>query len=466
MKSFVFAGIAFSLLLSGAVLAQATPSVLDSTALTEVISAEVQAQGAPAVAVAVVYGGETIFSQGFGMRNRETQDPATPDTLFRIGSTTKPLTAIGILRLVEQGKLDLDAPVVNYVPEFSVNPAIRVRHLLSHTGGLKDNAIPYGRRDPAALSDYIASWDERARFAEAGQVFSYSNPGFDLLGRVIETVSGQSYADYMAQEVFPALGMKRSTLDPNMAMTYPLATGYSRGLLGSTPVRPQVDNVAEYPAGFVFSSVNDLTRLAQFFIQQGVLENQPVLSAERVTAMQTPVTTSGTMGYGLGVFVDDSRGVRAVGHDGAITGYSSFFITLPEQGLGVVVLANIDGFDATPIYDAVLEQLLDLPAVSAEPAPALTAEQLAEYVGAYTVENIYGEEPITVTIALQEGVLKAAIVGQGTFVLRPSHPDRFKLYLGEMDMGAEVSFLRDATGAVQFISAGARAGARQADIPN
>ncbi|MBK8024652.1 MAG: beta-lactamase family protein [Chloroflexi bacterium] len=433
---------------------------LDAEALKTEIERLREEGGAPGLAVAVVYDGEVIFSEGFGVRNTETNDPVTADTLFRIGSTTKPLTAIGLLMLVEQGLLDLDAPVSSIVPEFQAGDDITVRHLLSHMSGLSDNAEPYGRLDPEALRDYVAALGEGARFAPAGEVLSYSNPGFDVAGRVIEVVSGQHYADYMADKVFPALEMRRTTLYPNLAMTYPLAVGYSRGLLGNAPVRPMVDNVAEYPAGFIFSSVNDLTRLAQVVLDKGMLDGEPILSAELAAEMQTPAAMLGTTGYGLGLIVGDYQGVRTLGHDGAINGYSSYFNTIPEYGLGVIVLASVDGFDALPIFEEIADLLLDLPKSTMAAGPSLPAEALAEYAGEYVLSDIYGGEVASIRIAVEEEDLVATVTGQPPLQLVPAAADVFEIAFGGVQVGQQAIFVRDAAGAVQYLNVGFRAAAR------
>lgn len=438
----------------------AQETTVDLTPLTEVIEAQLTEQRTPGLGIAIILNGDVILSEGFGVRSLETNDPVTADTLFRIGSTTKPLTTIGLMLLVEDGLIDLDAPVSSYVPEFTVSDAITVRHLLSHTSGMSDYADPFGRTDAAALSDYIASLDQRALFAQPGEALSYSNPGFDTLGRIIEVVSGQTYADYMADVVFPALGMERSTLLSNVAMTYPLAVGHSRNVMAIDPVRPMPDNAAEYPAGFVYSSPNDLLQLAQFVINAGVVDGETVLSEALAREMQSPVARIASDGYGLGLFVSDYRGAVLVGHDGAINGYASFFNTLPEYGLGVIVLANAGWFNPTPIFDAVVDLLIDLPALEAAPPPELTAEALEEYTGTYEAQDVYGAVSTVITVSVEEGALIAHVTGQPTLSLIPAATDLFEIYVSDLKLGTQVFFQRNSAGEVAFINVGFRSGAR------
>ncbi len=449
------------LLLLWVVPVSAQENKVDFAPLVEFIEAQMQAQTVPGLAVAVIYQGEVVFAEGFGVRSIESEDPVTPATLFRIGSTTKPLTVTGLLRLVEAGLVDLDAPVVTYVPEFAVSDAITVRQLISHTAGLKDAATPYGRTDADALADYVASFDAESAFAPPGAVLSYSNPGFNTAGLVIERVSGQSYADYMAQQVFPALHMSRTTLYPNVAITYPLAVGHLPGRSGLEVVRPNPDNAAEYPAGFVFSSVEDLSNLALLLLQEGQLDGQPVLSADSVQMMQTPVLEiePGRSGYGLGLFTGEWRGEQRVGHGGAINGYTTSFELLPEHELGVILLANVAGFNAEPTHEIVFDLLLDVPEPAPRPAPELDAAALEAYTGDFRQTRIDGAVVVTIRFTLDDNNRLIALSPDAPPIeLRPLRPDVFNMFISGVPRPVgQVAFIRDADGQVQFASTGFRA---------
>jgi CubicO group peptidase (beta-lactamase class C family) len=425
--------------------------------LREVIETQLEVQNAPGLAVAVVFEDEIVFSEGFGVRSTETEEAVTPDTLFRIGSTTKPLTAIGLLRLIELGEVDLDESVSAYVPEFPLGDDITVRHLLSHTAGLRDDARGFGSLAADALETWVASLTpENALFADPGLVMSYSNPGFNIAGRVIEAVSGQPYADYMADEVFAPLGMDRSTLYSNIAITYPVAVGYTPGMFGLTTQRPNPDNAEEYPSGFVFSTAEDLAQLARFILNDGVVDDETVLAPELAAEMgtaQVEVEALNTA-YGLGLFLQEYRSTARVGHGGAIFGYSSFFDTLPEYDLGVIVLANVAGFDAEPIFEAAVDALVELPAPE---EPELHApEALEDYTGSYEQRTVAGELLITIDISLDEDALTATVEGQPTLALRPTSPDAFDVYFGDMRVGS-IAFVRGARGEIAFGHFGYRA---------
>ena len=427
----------------------------DFAPLAATIEAEMAAQQVPGLAVGVLHNGEMIFSQGFGVADVTTNRPVTPATSFRIGSITKPLTAIGLMQLVEAGQVDLDQPVVSYVPEFIVNDQITVRQLLSHSSGLGDAAIPYGRTDAAALQDYVASLVPASAFAPPGTLFSYSNPGFNILGRMIETVSGMPYADYMTTEVFPALGMTQTTFTRDIAIANGLALGYYPGRNAPEAVERDPDNGAEYPSGFAFSTVEDLARVAKVLLDDGSLDGQQVLQPETVQAMQTPVIRVKPleMGYGLGLVIRSQAGETVIGHNGNINGYSASLELIPSQELAVIVLANRNNFETTRITQAAFE--LFLGEIEAPPAVAIEVDEatLASYAGRYVMSSAFPEEPSeVVTVAVQEGSLTASLPDV-TFELRPVAPDLFALYVpGVAEPLTQLAFVRNELGAIQYMS--------------
>jgi CubicO group peptidase (beta-lactamase class C family) len=428
------------------------------TPILKTIKTEMVNQKVPGLAIAIVQNGKIIFQEGFGVRNIETKDPVTPTTVFRIGSTTKPLTVIGIMQLVEAGKIKLDDPVVKYLPEFKVNSQITIRQIISHTSGMADMGNPYGRTDAAALKDYVNSLTPESSFAPPGVVLSYSNPGFNVAGLVIERVSGMSYSDYMAKSVFPMLKMSRTTLNSNIAMTYPLAVGYETKQTGLETVRPNPDNAAEYPAGFVFSTVQDLANLALFILQDGKInDGKSVLSPSAVKLMKTPILGIKPLkiSYGLGLIIAEERGTSIIGHDGAINGYSSYFQTIPAANLGVIILANKSGFNADKIFQSVVDSFSKLPKLQTKTPPKLDAAALAAYAGEYKIHNPTNKTIDILKVSVKQGKLIAQTSGQPDCELRPLSADLFNLFIGDQ-MISYVSFLRDDQGQIEFLNFGLR----------
>src|SRR5215470_900223 len=242
--------------------------------LEKVALAELAETNTPGAAVGVVSGDRLVLAKGFGVSNVETGAPVTPDMLFRLGSTTKMFTAAALVTLSEEGKLKLDEPIGKYARGLSPKVSqLTADQLLSHTSGLKDDAVMNGLHDDSALGETVRQVKADFLFAEPRRIFSYSNTGYWLAGYLIEQVSGGNYADLLSERLFKPLGMQRTTLRPTIAMTWPLSQGHNVPKGGSPQViRPFADNAGNWPAGSIFSSVNDLARFTIAFMNGGRLE--------------------------------------------------------------------------------------------------------------------------------------------------------------------------------------------------
>jgi CubicO group peptidase (beta-lactamase class C family) len=327
----------------------------------------------PGLAVAVVHGCQIIYARGFGVTNAEERGvDVTPSTLFRVGSVTKPLTGTVAMRLMEEGKLLLDAPVATYVPEFGAPYSgelarVTVRMLMNHTSGLPSEATDHGASDASALARH-------ARFAvpnypvlfPPGRFWSYSNLGIDVLGHIIASLAGKSFAEAMEESLFAPVGMCRTTFDPKVAMTYPLALSHDRDDSGNLKVRHRfVDNAAEHPDGFAVSTVLDLANFAILHLQGGRFREVMLLRPESIAQMHKgsiDLYLANYTEYGLTFFTGLHKGLRRVWHDGAIDRYGSRLMMIPDRGIAVVVSwsrAN-DFWDAiNGIVDHVCDQLLE-----------------------------------------------------------------------------------------------------------
>src|SRR5215468_3908962 len=269
---------------------QPQPSKPDFGELEKVALAELAETNTPGAVVGVVSGDRLIFAKGFGVSNVETGAPVTPDMLFRLGSTTKMFTAAALVMSAEEGKLRLDEPIGKYAKGLSPKIAgLTANQLLSHTAGLKDDAQMFGRHDDEALAETVRALKDDFLFAAPGRIYSYSNPGYWLSGYLIEAVSGKPYADALDERIFKPIAMKSTTLRPTMAMTWPLAQGHDvSGRDKPRVVRPFADNAGNWPAGSIFSSVNDLSRFVIAFMNGGQIEGKQVLSPSLIKQLSSP----------------------------------------------------------------------------------------------------------------------------------------------------------------------------------
>ena len=205
----------------------AQTKTIDFAELEKAINEEIAATKTPGAAVAIISGDKIIFSKGFGTTSAEGGGDVTADTLFRMGSTTKMFTAATLTALVEQGKIRLDAPVGNYIKNLPPKVSRLTAHqLLSQSSGLRDLPPTVFSNDDAGLKQNIVAWKDDVFFTEPDKIYSYSSANYWLAGFLAEEIYKKPYSDAVADLVLRPLGMHRSTIRPNEAMTFPLALGH------------------------------------------------------------------------------------------------------------------------------------------------------------------------------------------------------------------------------------------------
>ena len=445
--------------------------------------------GVPGLAVAVVKDGEFVFSAGYGVREAGSGDAVDPHTLFAIGSTTKAMTAAAIGMLVDEGKLGWDDPVVRHLPDFRlsdpwVTSQLTVRDLLTHRAGVGNaDFLWYGQENE---TDEILF---RLRYADPETSmrshFTYQNIMYVAAGKVIEKVSGISWASFIQHRVFDPLGMAESVPLLSMAETRDNVASPHYRLDGKVTVieNASVDPVA--PAGSVWSSVHDMAKWLRFLLAGGVTEDGERLLSEGVHAElfrpQMLVDAGGFYPtarltrphwttYGLGWFQADYQGRATDFHTGSIDGMVAIAGLIRDEDLGVYVLGNLDHAE---VRHAIMYRVFDLYG-PAEPRDwsaelqdlygALRAqgEQAAQraqedriadtspslpleaYAGAY-IDPLYG----TVEVSLQDGALR---VHYGPGLQGPAdhwHFDTFGVKWDARWRGSSlVSFRLDARGNV------------------
>lgn len=410
-------------------LALVQDKIVDFASFEKVALAELAETHTPGMAVALVKGDRVVFAKGFGVSSLETREPVTTDTLFRVGSTTKTFTAAALVRLAEEGKVNLEAPIQRYVA--GLPPwlgRITAHQLLSHTGGLKDEPADFGPHDESQLATAIRSWKEDYLLLEPGRAFSYSNPGFALAGLLLQEIEGKPYREAIGERLLKPLGMSRSTFLPTVAMTYPLAQGHEPGRDGAlSVVRPYSDDASKWPNGFLFTSAAELARFATALLNEGMLEGVQVLSRSVIRSLETshtevlsPLPDMGRARYGYGFFLHEEAGLDVVEHSGAMPGFISTFKLVPEERIAVILLVNRTAMlpKTTAMALEILSGRSAPPEAPATPAALPMGEaEMASYVGKYA--NRWTEE-----ILIQDGKLFLKR-GPGLWPVTKLGPTRF-----------------------------------------
>ena len=331
--------------------AAAKPDTLDAIpARIDALAAQDRFSGV----VLLAHGKDVVFEKAAGLADRTGGTPVTMDSRFRIGSMNKMFTAVAILQLVEAGRMDLDAPVGQYLPAYpnrQLAGTVTVRHLLSHCGGTGDifgADFDAHRLDLKTSADYIALYGTRAPEFTPGSRFAYSNYGYVLLGAVIEHVTGQSYYDYLDAHIFRPAGMTATGSLPETEIAASLTIGYTPGTDGLSP------NTSYLPwrgtaAGGGYSTAKDLLAFARA-LQSGILIKPDSLA--QATSSQIDNDRGG---YGFGFHpIGDGR-ERYYGHGGGSPGMNGELRIYPGSDDIIVVLSNFDPPAATDIVEAVLD---------------------------------------------------------------------------------------------------------------
>lgn len=429
----------------------------DAAKLEEVATKEMSDANTPGASIAIVRDGQIVWTKGLGVANVETGQPVTPETLFRLGSTTKMFTAAALIQLAEEGKLKVNAPVGDCIPGLHARIAALTPHqLLTHTAGLTDESIMSGSHDDDALAASIRGMDQSWLFTEPGKIHSYANPGYWIAGLACEVLDGKPYADVMDQRMFRPLGMTRTTLRPTLAMTWPLALGHEIRNGKSSIVRPQADNASTWPAGQIYSNITDLARFTTAFLDGGKLDGDQVLSPTLIASLTSPHVPrpgdDGHYGYGLSVGID--RGVRVWQHGGSRTGYGSTIRLAPDQKIAVIILTNRSAMSLPRTAAAALDMLLPFeprPESAERSRQPLTEAEIAQLAGSYTNNRQ------TIVLAVEEGKLIArrrGAEGQGEPNVVTGYGEN-RLALSQA--GVEFFILRDPSGRPEYLISGSRA---------
>jgi CubicO group peptidase (beta-lactamase class C family) len=418
----------------------------DAAAVDRAAQQAMQKLKTPGLVAVVVEGDRVTHAKGYGVASVETREPVTADHLFRVGSTTKMFVGASLLRLAEKGKLSLRMPVGTYLRELNGALADLTAHqLLTHTSGLMDRTLMYGAHDDGALAANIRGLQPDVLFAKPGEIYSYSNLGYAMAGRLIEVVSTMPFADAMSSLLFEPLGMKRTTFRPTLAMTYPLAQGHIEQRGETVVARPAADHSGYWPAGSMFTSGNDFARWAVAVVNGGRLDGRQVLEAELVRNLtEAHVSTPSGGSYGYGVAVEKTAGVDVFSHGGSRLGYGSYFIWSPQKKVGVITLANLSGADTSAPAREIFAMVSGVAAGTRQRKPAAGLDP-AKLTG------VYAQYTSFVTVTQEAGELRMTADGRTT-KLEPEHGNCFS---------GGVCFTVDAAGKGIYVSRGSRSFARK-----
>jgi CubicO group peptidase (beta-lactamase class C family) len=318
------------------------------------VETQMAAQQMTGLSVAVV-DGDFRWSRGFGFADLENHVPATAESSYRMASVSKPMTAIAILKLADEGKLDLDAEVQKYVPYFPRKKfPITVRQLLAHQGGIShyhDYPTEGRIKEPKTTREAIAIFADWDLVAEPGTKYSYTSYGYNLLGAVIEEVSKQPYGAYMTENVWKPLGMDATRMDDPRAIIPHRVDGYVLEDDGKLRRSEYVDMSSRFGGGGSRSTVHDMVRLFE-----GLDEGKVLKPTTRAMAWSPMPTRDGKLtNYGLGFGIEDYQGQRVIAHTGSQQETRTSLTMIPAAHVIIALASNFENADLEPIRQKSLE---------------------------------------------------------------------------------------------------------------
>ena len=342
--------------------------------------------GKPGASIIVMKDNKAIFSSGYGLANLETSEEITTKTVFRIGSITKQFTAISIMMLVAEDKLNLEDEVSMYYPElFADKHQVTIMHLLSHTAGIVDlsriravRSLMSVHSEPEKIIEIISQQDLNF---EPGEKYEYSNSGYVILGGIIEKVSGLSYSEFLQARIFAPLGMSSTYYTNASDIKEAKAVGYFTRPAGHANA-PEIDTSLLFSAGGLWSTVGDLA------IWNEALYGSTLLDSKYVSMAFTPnsLNNGKKTDYGFGFRSCKVNEIPSIEHGGGVFGYSSYGIRIEEHGVYVAILTN---FERENNYDDVAAKMAAIASESPyeNSEKNLNLERASDLVGKYLVEE-------------------------------------------------------------------------------
>lgn len=332
------------------------------------IHSRMQTANIPGLALGVVHGDEVVYLKGYGIAAPDGR-AVTPQTPFILGSTSKSFTALAVMQLVEAGRIDLDAPVTTYLPWFRTDDAtastqITVRNLLNQDSGLPTYAGRQGFADndqsDMALENGIRDLPGVQLSQPPGQSYEYANDNYNILGLIIQAVSGSSYEEYVRSAIFAPLQMSHSAAALSDPAASDIATGYRYWFFWPVAFDAPYPRRMT-PSGFLISSAEDMTHYLIAQLNEGTYDSNRVLSPAGIVTLHAPGATIGSStSYGMGWVNENRSGSTRIWHNGDVRNFHSNLLLLPDQHIGIVVLVNVGGFLNGGALDVPIEGIAEI----------------------------------------------------------------------------------------------------------
>jgi CubicO group peptidase (beta-lactamase class C family) len=421
--------------LLGVLLFSAMARIAAADRVSDFVNAHLKKKQIPGCAVMVRHNGKVVLAAGYGFANLEHGVRVTPQTVFQSGSVGKQFTAMAVMILIEEKKLDLDDPISKYLDVPNAWSAITVRHLLTHTSGLGDYPEKFSLQRDYTEDDLLNMIKAQPLGFAPGEKWSYSNLGYVTLGILVHKISGEFWGDFLQQRVFAILGMKHTSviseadIIPNRATGYVLKNG---ALKNQQWVSPSVNNTAD---GSLYFTVEDIAKWDE------ALETRKLVSRASYEQMWTPVKlnngTTAPYGFGWRISNTDS-GHGMLEHGGAWQGFASYIVRYPDDRLTIAVLCNRAGASARYIATRTAGFYIPVLAPRLHTAIKLDPAILSSYAGEYRLADRF-----TIKVSVAGDRLETTWLGEKITLVPESEADFF-----QQDSDRTFRFVKDDGGKV------------------
>lgn len=357
-----------------------------ATEIDQLMSDQYKADASGAT-ILVAKDGKVVFRKAYGKANMELDIDMIPENVFEIGSITKQFTAVGILMLLEEGKLSLDDEITKYIPDYPTQDTkITIHHLLTHTSGIKSyTSIPTLRefaRNDLAIEKLVDAFKNEPMDFKPNEEFRYNNSGYVLLGYIIEKITGKTYEAFIQERIFDKLKMKSSYYGSKSRVIKNRAYGYQESESGYVNA-DYISMTIPYAAGSIMSTVDDL------FTWNKAIRNHELISKESTEKAFSNYTTNDgkNINYGYGWFMTQIKDVPVISHGGGIFGYTSQGLYIPSKNVYVIILTNCDCNSPSDISYKVAALAIGNSYPKVTDAIKLSKEQLQKWVGSYKFDD-------------------------------------------------------------------------------
>jgi len=330
---------------------------------------------------------KTLFSKSYGLADYENDVPNRLETKFRLGSLTKPFTALAILILNERDSLSIEDHIIKFIPEYPDGDKIKIHHLLTHTSGIPNytafNQYKTLMKHGKTPFELVEMFKGRELVFKPGAKFEYSNSGYILLGIIIEKTSGKPYEEFLRESIFDPLEMRDTGFDHHFSIIKNRARGFINA--GDTVENAEYIHPSNaYSAGGLYSTVNDLLKFVK-----AIEENKLVSKETWHTVFESFYPTGYGSSYGYGWFIDEVYGKKRINHPGAIQGFSSHMTIIPEEKINIILLCNIEFAPLEVISRGITGILFDkqIRIPSFQNTLSIKVEDLKEYTGLFKVSE-------------------------------------------------------------------------------